>query len=110
MKVEILRQQRNKLHYELDYDLFLSLFAQDQPLLSSVILRPMDKEKAIDHYAQLAKIEQQIGPENRDTILRQGATLPALEQILSLFKKEIESYRRGNLPPKIFFPHHTQPP
>ena len=93
MKVEILRQHRNKLHDELDYDLFFSLFRQNQPLLSSVILHPMNKEEAVNHYAQLTEMEENLSPEKREAILTQSAALPALNHVFTLFEKEqLEQY------------------
>ena len=93
MKVEILRQHRNELHDELDYDLFLSLFRKNQPLLSSVILRPMNKEEAVDHYAQLTAMEEKLNPGKRETILKQSAALPALDHVFTPFEKEqLEQY------------------
>jgi len=93
MKVEILRRQRNELYEELDYDLFLSLFNQNQPLLSSIILRPMNTEEGISHYAQLAAMEEKIKPEKRRAILSQSTTLPALNHLLDFFEKgQLEQY------------------
>ena len=93
MKVEILQNHKNDLHDELDYDLFLSLFVQDQPLLSSIILRCLDKEEAVSHYEQLAKLEQKFQPEKIDTICAKSAALPALDHLLNSFAKgELEQY------------------
>jgi DNA mismatch repair ATPase MutS len=93
MKVEIFQHHKNDLHDELDYDLFLSLFVQDQPLLSSIILRCLDKGEAVSHYEQLAKLEQNFQPEKIDTICAKSAALPALDHLLNSFAKgELEQY------------------
>ncbi len=93
MKVEILHKYRNKLYDELDYELFLSLFEQNQPLLSSVILLPMDENEALDHYAELTGLEQKIQPGKLDKLLEQSAALPPLEHLLNLIKRgQLEQY------------------
>ncbi len=93
MKVEILRKHRNELYDELDYELFLSLFVQNQPLLSSVILRPMDENGAVSHYAELAGLEQKLQPGKLDKILEQSSTLPPLEHLLTLVERgQLEQY------------------
>ena len=93
MKVEILRQHRNALHDELDYDLYLSLFRKNQPLLCSMILRPMAEDAAVNHYAQLAEMEDKFHPAEREKNLDQSAALPAIDHLFNLFKKEqLEQY------------------
>jgi len=93
MKVEILNKYKNNLHEELDYELFLSLFEQNQPLLSSVVLRPMDEKEAVVHYAQLEKLEKKFPLEKRDILLKCSANLPALNHLLNLIeKKQLEQF------------------
>lgn len=93
MKVEILHKHRNELYDELDYELFLSLFVQNQPLLSSVILRPMDENGAVSHYAELTRLEQKLQPGKLDKILEQSSTLPPLEHLLPLVERgQLEQY------------------
>jgi len=93
MKVEILHRYKNELYDELDYPLFLSLYEQNQPLLSSVILRPMDEKEAVDHYERLAGLEGKLHPGKLDIILHQNATLPSLDHLLNLIEAgKLEQY------------------
>ena len=93
MKVEILHRQKNELYEELDYPLFLSLYEQNQPLLSSVILRPMDEKEAVDHYERLAGLERKLQPGKLNIILHQSATLPPLDHLLNLIEAgQLEQY------------------
>lgn len=93
MKVEILHQHKNELYDELDYPLFLSLYEQNQPLLSSVILRPMDEKEAVYHYDRLANIALKLRPGKLDIILHQSTTLPPLDHLLNLIEAgNLEQY------------------
>jgi DNA mismatch repair ATPase MutS len=93
MKVEILHTHKNELYDELEYELFLSLFEQDQPLLSSVILHPMANNEALSHYARLARLEQELQPGKLATLLKQSTTLPPLDHLLHLLDQgQLEQY------------------
>ncbi len=94
MKVEILHTHKNELYDELEYELFLSLFEQDQPLLSSVILHPMDNNEALSHYARLARLEQELQPGKLAALLKQSTTLPPLDHLLHLLDQGQQAARR----------------
>ena len=76
------------LFHELDFSSYLSRFDLELPLLPSVVLHPLSRERGMAHFERLSRLEQKIdeGKLPLDELMAQSRKIPSPDYMLSYFE------------------------
>ncbi|MBU2510603.1 hypothetical protein KJ966_04675 [bacterium] len=76
------------IYKELGFEGFLALFQREIPMVGHTILKPMERQSALEHFQRLIQLDSQIRVHQADlaALVQQGARLPSLEAVLPFFR------------------------